>query len=218
MSTNEEGVGHRPRGRPREFDRAAALRRAMEVFWQKGFDACSMGDLNDAMSINSPSLYAAFGSKETLFRESVELYVREEGGAAFRELQAHESARDALRAMFRTSVALFTGAQAPRGCMIFLSGMSVSAAHPELREFLRKLRRNVAQAIAARLAQAKAQGELDPGADTKALASLCVTVFSGLSIEALDGVKRAALNEAIEQFLATLPWRERKSPGFKPSL
>jgi AcrR family transcriptional regulator len=185
----------------------------MEVFWIKGFDACSMGDLIDAMAINSPSLYAAFGSKEALFREAVELYVEGEGGAAFRELQAHESARDALRAMFRTSVALFTGARPPRGCMIFLSGMSVSAAHPELREFLRKLRRNVGEAIASRLAQAKSAGELSAEADTKALASLCITVFSGLSIEALDGIRRATLNEAIEQFLDTLPWRKDKRPA-----
>jgi len=60
------------RGRPRSFDRAAALRRAMEVFWAKGYEGASLSDLTAAMGINSPSLYAAFGSKEALFLEATE--------------------------------------------------------------------------------------------------------------------------------------------------
>ncbi|TIU07517.1 MAG: helix-turn-helix transcriptional regulator, partial [Mesorhizobium sp.] len=67
------------RGRPRTFDRTTALRRAMEVFWAKGYEGASMSDLTAAMGINSPSLYAAFGSKEALFLEAVELYTQVEG-------------------------------------------------------------------------------------------------------------------------------------------
>jgi AcrR family transcriptional regulator len=163
----------RPRGRPREFDRRAALRRAMEVFWVRGFDACSISDLGDAMGINSPSLYAAFGSKEALFREAVELYVDGEGGAAVRQLLAHESVREDLRA------------------------------------FLRTLRRKAATTIAERFAHAKSTGELAASADPKALASLCITVFAGLSVEAVDGVRRAVLFDAIDQFVDGLPWRKR---------
>ena len=62
------------RGRPRNFDRAQALQKAMEVFWSKGYEGASLTDLTEAMGINSPSLYGAFGSKEGLFREAVELY------------------------------------------------------------------------------------------------------------------------------------------------
>ncbi|MDR5782850.1 TetR/AcrR family transcriptional regulator [Caballeronia sp. LZ065] len=210
MSSLAHQTQLKTRGRPRSFDRETALRRAMEVFWSKGYDTCSMADLVDAMGINSPSLYAAFGSKEDLYREAVELYVAAEGGAALRNLQAHESVRDGLRAMFRTSTELFTGTSHPRGCMIFLGAMSVGAEHAQLRAELQKLRRKVASTVAARLAQAVESGELDARTDVPALAALCMTLFAGLSIQAQDGVRKPALFAAIDQFIGTLPLRVKR--------
>ena len=201
---------HKTRGRPRAFDREAALRSAMEVFWAKGFDNCSMADLVDAMGINSPSLYAAFGSKEDLYREAIEIYADGDGGAALRQLQAHESVCDGLRAMFRASVELYTRQPQPRGCMIFLGAMSVGAEHAQLRAELQKRRRKVATIVAARLARAIENGELDARADAQALAALCMTIFTGLTIQAQDGVRRAALFAAIDQFIATLPVRAKR--------
>jgi AcrR family transcriptional regulator len=195
----------RPRGRPRAFDRDAALRQALDVFWTKGFDTCSMSDLVDAMSINSPSLYAAFGSKEALYREALGLYASAEGGEALRQLQAHASVRDGLRAMYRASIELFTSFSQPRGCMIFLGAMSVGPEHEDLREHLRKLRRQAASAVAACLSGAVKRGELVAGTDTLALAALCMTIFAGLSIQAQDGVRKTALYAAVDQFIATLP-------------
>ena len=62
------------RGRPRSFDCEAALESAMQVFWEKGYDAASLTDLTEAMGINPPSLYAAFGDKERLYLAAVEMY------------------------------------------------------------------------------------------------------------------------------------------------
>jgi len=210
MAPEVRETQHKTRGRPRAFDREAALRCAMEVFWAKGFDNCSMADLVEAMGINSPSLYAAFGSKEDLYREAVGLYTDAEGGAALRQLQAHESVRDGLRAMFRASIELFTGTQNPRGCMIFLGAMSVGAEHAQLRSEMQKRRRKVASIVAQRLAQGVENGELDARTDVQALAALCMTLFAGLSIQAQDGVRRAALFAAIDQFIATLPLRAKR--------
>jgi AcrR family transcriptional regulator len=204
MASDTAELEHRPRGRPRAFDREAALRRAKDIFWSKGYDTCSMSDLVDAMGINSPSLYAAFGSKEALYREAIELYASEEGGNAIRQLDAHERVQDGLRAMYRASVELFTKGPKPRGCMIFLGAMSVGPEHTALRAELQKRRRKAASMIAARLSRAIETGELAPHADPQALAALCATVFAGLSIQAQDGVRKAALFAAIEQFIATL--------------
>src|SRR3569623_1603694 len=79
VSINTEKSIMSERGRPRTFDRTAALRRAMDVFWAKGYEGASISDLAVAMGINSPSLYAAYGSKEALFLEATDLYSRVEG-------------------------------------------------------------------------------------------------------------------------------------------
>lgn len=86
------------RGRPRNFDRDQALRKAMEVFWSKGYEGASLTDLTAAMGINSPSLYGAFGSKEALFREAVELYRQTDGGAARRRCRTRPAPATPCRA------------------------------------------------------------------------------------------------------------------------
>ena len=96
------------RGRPRSFDRAAALRRAMEVFWAKGYDGASLSDLTAAMRINSPSLYAAFGSKESLFREALALYSATEGTEIWTALPDAPTAREAIERFLRATAEAFT--------------------------------------------------------------------------------------------------------------
>src|SRR5271165_7064138 len=107
------------RGRPRSFDRADALRQAMEVFWALGYEGATLTDLQEAMGgITAPSFYAAFGSKEKLFREAVELYSSTLGRPMLDALAAEPSVRAALDALLHTAVAAFTKPGKPRGCML----------------------------------------------------------------------------------------------------
>ena len=91
------------RGRPRCFDRAAALEKAMEVFWARGYAGASIAELTEAMGIASPSLYAAFGSKEALFREAVELYVRSDDACTLKMLEGNLTTRESIAAMLFSS-------------------------------------------------------------------------------------------------------------------
>ncbi|CAD6558075.1 HTH-type transcriptional repressor ComR [Paraburkholderia sabiae] len=196
------------RGRPRAFERTAALRSAMDLFWAKGFDMCSMSDLVDAMGVNSPSIYAAFGNKESLYREAIELYVRAEGGAALRKFESGVTLRESLETMFETSIDLFTGGQRSRGCMIFLGGAGIGAEHVELRNFLQELRLKVARTVEKRLKKAVEQGELVHHSDAVALATLCMSVFCGLSVQAADGASKRKLRAGVAQLLAMIPFNE----------
>jgi AcrR family transcriptional regulator len=195
------------RGRPRAFEREVALRRAMDLFWEKGFDMCSMADLVDAMGVNSPSIYAAFGNKESLYREAIELYVRAEGGAALRNFESRATLRESLDAMFDASIDLFTSGQRSRGCMIFLGGAGIGAEHVELRNFLQGLRLSMTRTVEKRLKKAVEQGELARDADYAALATLCMSVFSGLSVQAADGASKRKLHAGVAQLLAVIPFR-----------
>lgn len=187
------------RGRPRNFDRAEALHKAMEVFWSKGYDGASLTDLTEAMGINSPSLYGAFGSKEGLFREAVALYRDGEGGSTRRALLEASSAREGIQAMLQAAADRFTAPGVPPGCMVVLGGPSGSANHESVGGFLCENRRDMQSRILARLTAGVAQGELPAGIDLKGLAAFYTTVLHGMSIQARDGASRKTLQAVARQ-------------------
>jgi len=181
------------RGRPRSFDRAAALRRAMEVFWAKGYDGASLSDLTAAMGINSPSLYAAFGSKEALFREALALYSATEGTEIWTTLPDAPSAREAIERFLRATAEAFTKGDKPRGCLIVLGALHPSDANANVCQELRRHRAENVAALRDRLERAVREGELRKGVDCQAVATFYATVQQGMSIQARDGAAREAL-------------------------
>jgi AcrR family transcriptional regulator len=181
------------RGRPRNFDRAAALRRAMEVFWEKGYDGASLSELKAAMGINSPSLYAAFGSKEGLFHEAVELYGATEGTEIWSALPEAPTAREAVELFLRRTAEVFTRRGKPRGCLIALSALHSTAASANVSRDLRRQRAKKIAALRARLERGVREGELPAGFDCRAVATFYATVQHGMSILARDGGTRKNL-------------------------
>lgn len=202
------------RGRPRNFDRAQALQKAMEVFWSKGYEGASLTDLTEAMGINSPSLYGAFGSKEGLFREAVELYRETEGASSRRALQDAPTARGGIQSMLLAAAERFTAPGLPPGCMIVLGAPSGSVNHASVGGFLCDNRREMQGRILARLNAGVGQGELPAGADTKSLAAFYTTVLHGMSIQARDGATRKTLQAVARQ--AMCAW-DALTGGMPPS-
>ncbi|MFD0413354.1 TetR/AcrR family transcriptional regulator [Streptomyces sp. NPDC127108] len=190
------------RGRPRAFDRETALRRAMEVFWRQGYEATSMTDLTSAMGIASPSLYAAFGSKEALFRESVTLYNATEGAAMARALTELPTARAAVEAVLRDNARVYTDAANPSGCMIVLAATNCSAANAPVQEHLAYWRKASAEMMARRLDRGVREGELPAGTDTEAMAAFYTTVIQGMSVQARDGASGADLDKTVDRAMA----------------
>jgi len=190
------------RGRPRAFDRDEALARAMEVFWDKGFEAASMNDLIAAMGIGSPSLYAAFGSKEALFREAVERYVTVDGADIWAAVMSADTAYGAVEAFLMTTARAFTRRDKPRGCLVTLSGLHANEANEALRTELVAKRAQNTQDLAVQLKRGVESGEIAPTVDLEAVARFFVTVQQGMSIQARDGAKRAALEKIARSALA----------------
>jgi len=182
-----------PPGRPRSFDRAAALRDAMMVFWAKGYDGASLPDLTAAMGIHSPSLYAAFGSKQELFGEALDLYGETDGNGLWDAIPDAPSAREAIEHLLRASAESFTRPQRPSGCMIALGELQVTDANEEVRRDLRRRRDRGLGILRRRLERAVRTGELSGQVDCAAVASFYATVQHGMSIRARDGASRAEL-------------------------
>lgn len=173
-------------GRPRSFDRDEALSSAMRVFWAKGYADASVADLTAAMGINSPSLYAAFGSKEQLFREAVRLYQSSEGGA-FRGAMAAATAREAIEAALLATAAAVECAGRPTGCLVLMAGAHPDALPTAACQDLSAVRAGTLAALEDRLRQGRDAGEIAPDADLAAMAAFYNTVQQGMVFRARDG-------------------------------
>ncbi|MFI6173634.1 TetR/AcrR family transcriptional regulator [Nocardia sp. NPDC051052] len=193
------------RGRPRAFDRTDALRRAMEVFWEHGYEGSSMSDLTAAMGINSPSLYAAFGGKEALFRAAVSLYGQTDGGHTARALREEPTARAAIDAMLRDNAIAYTVEDKPHGCMVVLAGATYTTRSASIRDFLVERRRETTEDIRRRLDRGVTEGDLPATTNTPGLAHFYTTVLYGLSIQARDGASLADLTQSIDCAMAAWP-------------
>lgn len=193
----------RGRGRPRTFDRDKAVELATLLFWLKGYEGTSIVDLTNAIGIEAPSLYAAFGSKKELFAESLRYYGETYERFVWDNFRAAATARDAVEAYLVDSAAALTGsvADVPRGCMATLSALGGDTTSG-LGDLVRSARAVAFDRLEARIATAVATGELAPGVDVPGLARFVQSVQSGMSILARDGADRSHL-EAVARIAMT---------------
>lgn len=186
------------RGRPRSFDRTAALVAALELFWERGYEGTSLNDLTTALGISVTSLYAAFGSKAALFREAVAYYNDPQRSPTARALREQVTARQAVDAMLRDNARLYTDPATPRGCMLVLAGTTYTPASAPIRDLLADLRHRDRQDLHRRLSQAIGDGELPAWADAAALTTFVITVLHGLSVQARDGASADDLDNVVD--------------------
>ncbi|SEF85919.1 transcriptional regulator, TetR family [Actinacidiphila yanglinensis] len=196
-------VPPRPRGRPRAFDREAALDQAVRAFWEQGYEATSVADLTRAMGIGAPSLYAAFGDKRALFAEVVEAYGARYGAYGERALAEEPSARAAVARMLREAAYAFTGEARPRGCLVISA--AVNCTTPEVSAGLLARREANVAAIRDRIRDSVDAGELPADTDPGALARYTGAVIQGMSQQARDGATREELSAMAELALRAWP-------------
>ncbi len=169
----------------------------MRVFWSMGYEATSMADLRAALGINQASLYAAYGSKEALFRETVALYLNTDGVATARALAADLPTRQAIHAMLQDGVDMFVAEEVSRGCLLVLSTINCTVENKGIQDYLSSLRDQTRVSIEARLRRGQRQGDVPRTVPVKAIAAFYATVLYGLSIQARDGSKRKTLTDVV---------------------
>jgi len=205
-----DGTITRQRGRPRTFDRDAAVDTAMKLFWERGFEATSIGVLASAMDIRSASLYAAFGDKAALFGEAVERYQTGSGYVA--RALALTPTRTAILSLLKAAADHFTGETSPHGCLIVTSSMACDAeASPQINQLLAAQRRGLEEMIFARVEQGIADGDTAGTPGAAALARYVVMVFQGLAVAARQGQSRGELEQLVSLGLSGWPSKPRPS-------
>ncbi len=189
-------------GRPRGFDLTAALDAAMRLFWEHGYEATSLTQLKTAMGgLSSASFYAAFTSKEALFREAVRRYLDTHGQAVASLWDRTVSARDAVEQALRRSARMQSDPSHPLGCLVVMSTLTSAPQNSHLQALLATERKANRAAFAGLIRRAVADGELGARTDAEGFATLLDGYLVGLSTQARDGVPVEQLEAAVAQLM-----------------
>jgi TetR/AcrR family transcriptional regulator, copper-responsive repressor len=189
-------------GRPRTFDRDAALAQAMLLFWKHGYESTSLSVLKAGMGgITAPSFYAAFKSKEALFAEVVDLYLMTHGRVTAPLWDDDLAPRQAVERTLRGSARMQTGRGHPRGCLLVLAASTCSPANEHVQQLLAEQRARVRKGFQQRVRQAIDIGDLSAETDVRAYAATLHGCLMGMSTEARDGVAAATLDTSIDYLM-----------------
>ncbi len=191
-------------GRPRAFDKDKALARALEVFWRKGYEGTSIADLTAEMGINPPSLYAAFGNKEALFRQALDRYEAEHEAKWIAALSA-PTAHEGVRRLLLSSAAALGDKRHPPGCLLVQAALSGGEECDPIKQELTARRDKSVKSIRERLKRAKREGDLPEDADPASLARYVATVLHGMAVQAVGGASRKELERVAEMALRAFP-------------
>ena len=194
------------RGRPREFCVDAALSAALIVFWSKGYEGASLSDLTEAMGVTRPSLYAAFGNKEALFRKALDLYEREKLAFMSAALEA-PTARGVAERVLTKALDAQTSPSDPRGCLSVISSVACGAEAASIKAEVVMRRASSEAALRRRFERARAEGDLPGDVDPDALVRYLMAVLQGMAVQAGSGVPREQLQQLVATTLSLWPGR-----------
>jgi AcrR family transcriptional regulator len=194
------------RGRPREFCVDDALVAALRVFWSKGYEGASMTDLTEAMGITRPSLYAAFGNKEALFRKALDLYEREKLCYVGAALEA-PTARGVAERMLIGSLNNQTGGDDPRGCLGVISSVACGAEADCIRQEVLQRGKIAHGAMVERMERAIAEGDFTGPVEAESITNYLYAILQGMAVQAGAGASREELQRLVDTTLTVWPGR-----------
>ncbi|OAB33089.1 TetR/AcrR family transcriptional regulator [Paenibacillus macquariensis] len=189
-------------GRPRIFDRDEALLKAMMLFWEQGYEATSLLQLRaDMGNISAASFYAAFESKEALFKETVEQYMGTFGRVTESLADLTLTPREAIETTLRRTAKMQTDSDHPNGCLIVLSASTCSSKNNHIREIVAEKRKQIRSHLHDCIQRAIDVGEIPSSIDVSMLTTVFDTFMHGISTQARDGVPFATIDRAITEVM-----------------
>ena len=194
----------RARGRPSAFDYDEALDKALRVFWLRGYEGASMAELTDAMGINRPSIYAAYGNKEDLFSKALSRYMA--GPVAYvAEAMSEPTAKQVAQKFLTKSAEFLSNKSNPRGCMIAIGTLFSGEGSEKIQRELNSYRQGYERVLRERFDLAKSQNDLPQAVNTATLAKYIATVHQGMSVQSTIGATKEELLAVVDQALNNWP-------------
>src|ERR1700722_18060906 len=190
-----------PRGRPRSFDPEAAVDRAMEVFWSRGYHATALPDLLRATKLSRGSLYAAFGDKHSLFLRALDRYIADGLTRMDSELAPHREPVEGLRAYFAGYVDRMSGANGRRGCLLVATAMELAGQDAEVGRRVAGFFKAMETRVADALSRAKVAGRLADGVGRASAARIFVCFVEGLRVIGKTAPPRSTSQATVDVLL-----------------
>lgn len=184
----------RNRGRPRKFDADEALDKALLVFWTRGFAATSLDELAEAMSMRRPSIYNAFGDKESLYRAALGAF-QERLLVGLRTLEDKDQPRKILERFFTQALDVYTAGETPLGCFIFCTAPAEAITHPDVRADVRTITDTIDKALSNFFERVENAGQTQDDTDPLVAAQVTQAVLHSLALRSRAGQPRSTLNK-----------------------
>lgn len=193
------------RGRPRSFDAEAAVGRAMEVFWSRGYHATALPDLLRATKLSRGSLYAAFGDKHSLFLRALDRYIADALTRMDAELAPSREPVDGLRAYLAGYVERNSGANGRRGCLLVATAMELAGRDADVDRRIGSFFKAMEARVANALSRAKAAGQLADGVDPLSAARILVCFVEGMRVVGKTAptriISQATVDALLDRFI-----------------
>lgn len=191
-------------GRPRQFNTEEALDKALHVFWEKGYEGASLPDLTEAMGINRPSLYAAFGNKEELFRKALDRYI-ELKKKHMEEILSEPTAKKAVQKLLYGIADGSACTESPKGCLLVQGALSCGDEAQAIKQELANRRAATESVLRRRFERSIAEGDLPPTASASDLARYVSAVMQGMAVQSTGGASPEDLRGIADWALKSLP-------------
>jgi len=191
-------------GRPREFDLDEAVRKAMNVFWDRGYHDASLPDLLDGMELSRGSFYKAFGDKRGVFLRALDVYIDDAVRQVGDSLSGEASPKAAIRAAFERHAELSSGKDGLRGCFVVLTATEMLPGDQEVSARISRLFRRLQDLFAAAIIRAQALGEIDQRLDERTLARFLVCQIQGMRVLGKAGAEQEDMRAMVDLALKPL--------------
>lgn len=190
--------------RPKEFDTAEALDKAMQVFWHKGYEATSIDDLLTAMDLNRGSLYDTFGDKHQLFLACLDRYCTGLMGERLKQLEQPGPGLAAIKQFIATMGEGMFGDPSRRGCLLANTAMELAPHEKDIGLRVSRSIARVEEAFFNALTRAKRQGELRKEQDPRSLARYLTGIMQGVVVMFKAGAPEETLRDIMKTGLSVL--------------
>lgn len=203
-NTNLPGKSNK-RGRPRTFDKQAALNAALKVFWKYGYEQTTIKQLTTAMGIASPSIYCAFGNKCDLFLTALKFYRHAYWHPMFERFQANKDVYQAIDNFFIEAADILLKPCAPCGCLAIHTSMTLSMGETKIKKAVMEMRSDTRERVAGKLREGIQNSQLPPDLNVSKLTNILVNFFEGLSLQANSGISPQELREIASGGIRLMP-------------